>query len=300
MPIAELNLDLRARIKRKDLQGKRRLLTHLMEGSWAALRKGQGMEFAGYREYTYGDDAGRIDWSASLRSKSTLVRELEEFKTFNVFFIVDVSESMLYSSTGQLKAEYAAELVFDMVLASNDADDAVGLGMASHHFVGLTPPDIGTTNIFTIMRDLENPQLYGGKLDISHVLRLASLYLPEQRTIIVLVSDFIGFGEGWERYVRMLEQRYDLLGIMVRDPADEELPRGGGQYRVQDPYTGQVLLIDASQYRKAYAEDVAHQERYIFELFRKNKSQLLKLRTDEEYFEPLSKFLRKQARLTGN
>src|SRR3990167_5649866 len=68
-----------------------------IEKSSFSLRKSfasPSWDFAGYREYSQGDDAKQIDWKASVRTKKVLIKEYEEIQTLNVLFLVDISESM--------------------------------------------------------------------------------------------------------------------------------------------------------------------------------------------------------------
>src|SRR6056297_3170557 len=108
----KLNINIKARLQKVELNARRDILSRTLQGEWSTTFKGHGMEFAGFREYTYGDDASQIDWKASLRSKSTLVREFEDYKNFNVFFLFDVGNSMFFSSHKTLKCEFAAEVIY--------------------------------------------------------------------------------------------------------------------------------------------------------------------------------------------
>ncbi|MFH1211983.1 MAG: DUF58 domain-containing protein, partial [Candidatus Woesearchaeota archaeon] len=135
MPIKELKIENIPRLKTVHIPAKRRVLSKLFEGRWLTAFKGRGLEFAGFRTYQYGDDASLIDWKASLKAKEILVREFEEYKTVNTFFLFDVSNSMLFSSTGKLKCEYAAELILALTHAMLASGDPVGLGMFTDRLV---------------------------------------------------------------------------------------------------------------------------------------------------------------------
>ena len=74
MELKELDVDLIERLRKLDVLAKKNTLTQTMEGNWTTMYKGRGMEFAGYRQYTYGDDASMIDWKASLRAKNILIK----------------------------------------------------------------------------------------------------------------------------------------------------------------------------------------------------------------------------------
>ena len=120
MPLQELRLELFPQFKKIELKARLDIISKFLEGDWTTMLKGQGTEFAGFRPYSaFVDDATLIDWKATLRSGEILVREFEKTRSFNVFVLMDVSDSMLFSSTDKLKCEYAAELAFSLCFAIN-------------------------------------------------------------------------------------------------------------------------------------------------------------------------------------
>ena len=68
------------------------------------------------------------------------------------------------------------------------------------------------------------------------------------KVILIIISDFLGLPDGWQKYVRMTAEHFEVLGIMVRDPRDRTLPKGTGQYAVEDPYSNDYLYVDVNQY----------------------------------------------------
>ncbi len=297
MPIKELDLDLKPLLKDQDIRAKRNVLSRVLEGSWTALLKGRGMEFAGFRQYTYGDDASRIDWSATLRAKEVLVREFEEYKTVNVFFLLDVSDSMLFTSQEKLKCEYAAELLFNLATAISDAGNSVGYALFADRILAKQFPGLGREVIYRMVQDLQDGRNYGGRSDFKQAMSLVNSLLG-QKSLIVLISDFIALPEGWERYVQMFSVRYDLIGIMVRDPHDFRLPREGLQVVVRDPQEpGEGLLVDLQEYARLYEEEVAREEARIASVFEKARANFLKIETGQEPFDALIRFFRRRAKM---
>lgn len=296
MPVKELKIDLVPHLRKVKLKARRDILNRVLEGNWSTIFKGQGLEFAGYRAYTYDDDASKIDWGASLRAHEILVRELEEYRNFNVFFLVDVSNSMLFSSTGKLKAEYAAEVTFSLCYAIMQTGDATGLGLFTDKLVTKIPPSLGKGVYYRIMRELINPNNYGGNFDFTRALQYVSTFLKE-RSLVIIISDFIGLKEGWNRYLNILAGRYDIIGIMVRDPRDSEMPRSAGQYLVGNPYSNEKLYIDSNQYKKIYAAETKKEEEFIKNSFEKAKLGFVSLRTDQEFQEPILNYFKKRLSL---
>ena len=293
MPIKELRIELAPHIRKVKLKARRDVLNRVLEGNWATIFKGQGLEFAGYRAYTYGDDASKIDWGASLRAHETLVRELEEYHNFNVFFLVDVSNSMLFSSTGKLKAEYAAELTLSLCYAMMQSGDAVGLGLFTDHLITKIPPSFGKGVYYRIIRELVNPQNYGGEFDFTKALQYVSTFLNE-RSVIIIISDFIGLRKDWHRYLNILAGKYDIIGIMVRDPRDTMMPESAGQYLVENPYSNEKLYIDSHQYKKIYDAENKRNEIFIRRSFEKSKLGFISLKTNHDFQGPIMRYFRKR------
>lgn len=297
MAIKELHVDLTPQLRRAELYAKRNVLSKTIEGSWVTTYKGRGIEFAGYRSYQYGDDASSIDWRASLRSKEPLVREFEEYKSFSVFILLDVSNSMLFSSTEKLKCEYAAELAYSLAEGILRGGDAVGIGLFTNEIKQAIYPNIGSGMLDKIAKELKDPDNYGGPYDLPKVLQQTASYL-KSNAVLIIISDFIGLQEGWERYIRMLSQHFDLIGIMVKDQRDRQLPKGTGQYTLADPFTDQSIYIDTNQYAEEYAKMVLEDEKHIRRMFEGIKGGLALITTDKGFEEPLTRFMRRRQFIT--
>ncbi len=297
MPIKELELDLLPQLKKKELRAKRRVLSRILEGSWSSLLKGRGMEFAGFRQYTYGDDASRIDWGATLRAKEVLVREYEEYKTVNVFFLLDVSDSMLFTSTEKLKCEFAAELLFNLATTLIDSGNNVGYALFTDHILAKQNPSTSRDIIYHLAQDLMNGMNYGGKSDFRQVMRLVK-GIFQQRSLIILISDFVEMPPGWERYVKIFSMEYDLLGLMIRDPRDAVLPREGIQVVVHEPGAYQEkLLIDAKEYATRYEEEARREEEYVKSIFEKARAGFLAISTTKDPFDLVTKYFIKRSKI---
>jgi uncharacterized protein (DUF58 family) len=294
MPIKRLDAELLPKIRKLDVYARQNALSEVIEGNWTTTFKGHGMEFSGYRTYQYGDDASIIDWKASLRSKSLLIKEYEQEKSVNVYFMFDVSNSMLFSSTRKLKAEFAAEVISSLAFAILRSGDSVGLSMFTDKLVTRLPLNVGRRMHYMVVKDLSNVNNYGGNFDFGKSMNLLFSFL-KNRAVIVIVSDFIGLDEKWYKYLRIASQKYEVIGIMVRDPRDRELPEDLGQYLLEDPYTGEKLYIDAKQYSKVYAKYVEEEEARIAKHFKATKSDLLKLDTSKEFNKEIMTFFKKRA-----
>ena len=296
MAVKQLKLDFLAKIKKPEFQVRRKILSKIIEGERTSASKGRGIEFTGFRKYVYGDDASLIDWGASLRAKETLVREFEEYKNFQIMILMDVSDSMLFSSTDKLKCEYAAEMVFSLVYSVVNSGSKIGVAMFNDKLVTRIIPDAGTENYFKILKNLSNPLNYGGAFDMKKPLTQIRTILGE-KSLIIIVSDFIGVDKEWHNYIRMLTKDFDVLVIMIRDPRDEEIPKDAGQFLIEDPFTGEKLHIDTKDYYDLYQKAAMRDEENIKRHFLNVKAGFIKVRTDQDYIRPLMQYVRLRARL---
>jgi uncharacterized protein (DUF58 family) len=247
----KLKLNLKPMVKKFEVFTKKDTISEL-SGDYKSLFKGKGLDFSGYRDYTHLDDSGKIDWKASLRSDKLLIKKMEEERNAQVFFLFDVSNSMLFASTPKLKCEYAAEIVASLSFAILRAGDSVGIAMFSDKINKMLPLSMGPQHYYKVIKELSNPKNYGGNFDFGRVLKFLNNYLP-RNSVVIVVSDFIGLSSNWRPHFKIASKKFDfLLLMMVRDPVDNILPEDTGQITLENPFEGEKLLIDPNMMCKTY------------------------------------------------
>src|SRR3990167_9395498 len=103
-----------------------RLVNDLFGGEYESVFKGQGIEFAGVREYVPGDDIRTIDWNVTARSQHTYIKKFVEERELTVLFVVDMSGSQYFGSGERLKSEVAAEITALLAFAAVKNHDKIG------------------------------------------------------------------------------------------------------------------------------------------------------------------------------
>ncbi len=274
----EIKLNLKPLIKKLEVFTRKKAFGEFA-GEYRSVFKGRGLEFEGYRAYTVHDDADLIDWKATLRAGNLLVRSLVEERNLEVFFLMDISNSMLFASIQKLKCEYAAELVATLSSAMIQAGDNVGMGMFNDNMVKTISPKTGQHQYFMIVHTLSNPKLYGGNFDFIKVLKFLTGYLKRD-SLLIIVSDFIGLSEGWDEYFEVASHKFEIIGFMIEDPLDLTLPGGVGQVVVEDPFSKKELLIDPDISKADYEARARKKIDKINNVFMKSGSGLLELKTD--------------------
>jgi len=296
MGIKYFKADLLPFVRKLDINTRRNNLTSLLSGNLNSVRKGQGIEFASFRQYTPGDDAMRIDWRASLRTGKILVRELEIEKNINVYFLLDVGESMLFSSEEKLKAEYAAELVSAMTYALLQNGETVGLTMFSDGIKRHLPPMLGKDQYSRVNEELVNGDIYGGPVDFENTMK-KFMSIVKSRGVLIMVSDFLGLDADWMRYLSIINQSFEIVALVVRDKRDRELPRGVGEYMLEDPQTGDKIVVDVNKYADLYKRYVMEEEQRIQGFFSSLRANCLILPTGGNSANAISRFFEQRRKM---
>ena len=289
----QVKLDLTGGIKRLRAATTQIVNTRFI-GRYKSVFKGRGLEFAGYRPYTPNDDASTIDWKASVKSKKLLVKEFVEERNLNIFFIMDVSSSMVYGTIDKLKMEYAGEIAAAISYSVLQAGDGIGFVMFNDKIVKAKPPETGVIQYQNFIKALVNPNNYGGKYDLNEALKYVLAFLKED-SIVIIISDFIGLKKEWEKYIKIISRKYDLIGVMIRDPRDRTLPDYSGQAVLEDPYSGRQLLVRPEFIEEDYKKYVLKEEQTIRKVFFEADADFVELTTDKTFVEPLTNLFKKRA-----
>ncbi len=121
---------------------------------------------------------------------------------------------------------------------------------------------------------------------------LETLRRPERRRgLVVVISDFLGDSD-WERPLRGLSARHELLAIEVVDPRELELP-DVGLLTVVDPETGQTLELPTgnAEFRARFAQGAAEERARIAAALRRAGAGHLQLRTDRDWLMDVVRFV---------
>lgn len=257
---------------------------------YRSVFKGKGLEFEDYRAYTTQDDAGSIDWKASIRSNQLLIKLFKEERELDVYILLDTSSSMVFGSTKELKLEYAAEVAAAFALTVIEATDKAGLVMFNDKIAKIIPPSVGKKHFHLILNNLIRPEFYGGGYDLEKAMDF-TMSISKKKGLMIIISDFIGLSKGWERKLRLASVKFDVIGVMVRDPRDQAMPEERvGQFVVQDPHSASSLLIDPKKIGKDYSDYARREEESIHRAFLESRADFLKLSTGEPFIKPLIEY----------
>lgn len=281
-----------------------RLIDDQLSGDYHSSFKGQGVEFDEVRPYTPGDDVRTIDWNVTARTGMPFIKRFSEERELTILFLVDVSGSQSYGSQRRSKMELAAEVTALLALTAIRNQDKIGLVLFSDKIVKYIPPRKGRDSVMRLVREvLAAEDGAEGATDISEALRFLN-GVQKRRAVVFLVSDFISSGtareegEGsFERLLRATAHHHDLVCVPVSDPAERTLP-DIGLVEIEDPETGELLLVDTSsaKVRREFSEKALEEESRLSRMFLKSGIETLYISTDKPYIDGVRALFKRRAK----
>ena len=217
----------------------RGLVSTLFAGEYRSVFRGQGMEFAEVRAYEPGDDFRAIDWNVSARLASPYVKTFTEERELTVMLVVDQSGSTRFGEP-RTKASLGVEVAAVLALAAARHNDRVGALLFADEIERVVPPRKGRRHALRVIRDLIAFEPRGRRTDLASALTYATRLL-HHHSIVVVISDFLA--TDWEKPLRRLASRHELVAVTVDDPREREIP-DAGWLELADAESGRRVLVD--------------------------------------------------------
>jgi uncharacterized protein (DUF58 family) len=277
--------------KVKELEIKSKKITqHLFTGEYHSAFKGRGMSFREVREYDAGDDVRFIDWNVSARFSQTFTKLFEEERELTVMLMVDVSASSYFGTVHARKKDIMTEIGAVLCFSAISNNDKVGVIFFSDKVEKYIPPKKGKQHALFIVRELLTSEPKKKGTNLTEAIRFFN-NATRQKSISFILSDFLdeGFGDA----LKVAGRKHDLIGIKVYDKMDMELPEVG-LIQVSDSETGSTKWVDTSDYfvRHNYQQKFFSYTEWCKSIFLRSGSDLLHVRTDEDYVKILQKFFK--------
>lgn len=220
-----------------------RRLDGLLQGDYRTLLYGQGVDFADLREYQPEDDVRYIDWNVTARMNIPYVRQYTEDREITAWFLLDLSPSMDFGTGQGLKRTVLIDFVATLARLLTRNGNRVGSIFYGSRVERTIPAHGGRVQVLRLVNDLlKQPQLPTSPFTNLTPLLEAGLHTIRRRSLVFIVSDFIG-EPGWERSLKLLSQRHEVLAIRLWDPREVELPDIGA-IMMEDAETGEQLYVD--------------------------------------------------------
>jgi len=272
----------------------RNIVNDLFAGEYHSAFKGRGMEFAEVREYLRGDDVRSIDWNVTARVGDPYVKVFDEEREQTVMLLVDASASGAFGSQQHMKGEVGVEISALLAFAAIKNNDRVGLLIFTDEVEVFVPPKKGRKHVLRVIRELLYFEPRGRRTSIADALDHLERVL-HRRSIVFVISDFLD--DDYERPLKLMRRRHDLVAISLFDPRERQLP-DVGFINLQDAETGEQILVDSGRpaVREHFAREQRRAEEQRLALFRRTGIDEVSIDITQSYVDPLVRLFHARTR----
>jgi uncharacterized protein (DUF58 family) len=268
-----------------------RRLDGLLQGNYRTLFYGSGLDFADLREYQPEDDVRYIDWNVTARMQAPYVRQYVEDREISAWFLLDLSPSMDFGAVQTQKRAVLVDVVTTLARLLTRHGNRVGAVLYGSRVERTIPPRGGRIQVLRLVNDMlrHAPAPRTSLTSLSELID-AGLHAVRQRSLVFVVSDFIS-APGWERPLKLLSQRHEVLAVRVWDPREVELP-DLGPLIMEDAETGEQLYVDTGDkaFRRRFREAALQREAAIGDALRRAGVDVLPLSTEEDLVRAIVRF----------
>lgn len=269
----------------------RRRLDGLLQGNHLGLVPGPGSEPGEARPYQPGDDVRRMDWAVTARTTTPHIRETVADRELETWVVADMSASLDFGTALCEKRDLVVCATAAVAHLTGGGGNRIGALVSNGEGTTRLPARGGLPHARGLVRRLaETPRAAEGvRGDFAGALEQLRRP-PRRRGLAVAISDFLGPMD-WERPLRALGGRHELIAIEIVDPRDVDLPEVGTVV-LADPETGRQREVHASALlRKEFgAAANAHRQTVAAGLRRAGAAHLV-LRTDSDWIADMVRFV---------
>lgn len=265
-------------------------------GSFRSLRRGQGIEFSGVRDYLVGDDVRSIDWNVTARMNKPYVKIFDEEREMIVFLVVDQSLSMETGSGKKSRLQVASEAAAILTFAAEQNSSPVGGIFFDGELQFLCSPKSGKDHAMLLVRQLDkgSQKKKTGSV-LPNALKGAAQILHKQSLVVVL-SDFRS--ANYESQLARLALKHDVIAICLTDSLDTDFPNLG-TLPFYDGETGVTTALPTGHegFRKAWKNAGQQRIEKFFSICHKRGVSPVLMSTSDDPVFVLNKFFSSRSKM---
>lgn len=265
-------------------------LDGLLQGNHLGLVPGPGSEPGEARIYQPGDDVRRMDWAVTARTTEPHVRQTVADRELETWVVLDLSPSLDFGTASCEKRDLAIAALAAVAHLTRGGGNRIGAVVANGEHTVRLPARGGLLYARGLIRKIaETPRApLGTRGDLAAAVEQLRRP-PRRRGLAVVISDFLGEPD-WERPLRALSARHELLAVEVLDPRELELP-DVGTVVLADPETGrQREVVTTPLLCREFAAAAAAHRDLVATTLRRCGAAHLTLRTDSDWIADIVRF----------
>ena len=217
----------------------------VLDGEYASVFRGRSLDYDDLREYVPGDEIRDIDWKATARHGSPLVKRYVATRKQTVLLVVDTGRSMAATApSGEPKRDIAVAV-------------AGMLGYLAVRHGDLVGPAAGEAHLERLLRHIDTAtSLQAAPSDFGDQLRYLADH-ERRRRLVVAVTDDGGLRPQDEALLRRLHAQHEILWVSVADADPTEYDRGTDATEVADGALLPAAVRGSERLRTAYRRALA-------------------------------------------
>lgn len=239
----------------------------MLDGEYGSVFRGRSLDFDDLRAYVPGDEVRDIDWKATARHGSPLVRRYVAVRRQTLILVTDTGRNMAaVSRAGEPKKDIAVMALGVMGYLAHRHGDVVGLVSGDSAGTRTIPAKAGEAHLERLLRHVHE----GARLEapasriedqLEHIARTV-----RGRNLLFVVADEVAAGSGMSRLLLRLRAQHEILWLTVRDaelapsPDDHAGSAPGDFYSVADSALLPGHLAQSATVAAAYAKANAERD----------------------------------------
>ncbi|MDQ0768875.1 uncharacterized protein (DUF58 family) [Pseudarthrobacter defluvii] len=238
----------------------------MLDGEYGSVFRGRSLDFDDLRAYVPGDEVRDIDWKASARHGSPLIRRYVAVRRQTVLLVTDTGRNMAAEArSGEVKKDIAVLALGVMGYLAHRHGDVVGLVCGDSSGTRSLPAKGGEAHLERLLGHVDSHVRLDGapsriQAQLDHVIRNV-----KGRRLIFVVADELAADPVTAQLLRRLRAQHEVLWLTLRD-ADLAPAAGPGASNAAEAYSvaddsllpGPPAMSAAVQ--AAYAEATAERD----------------------------------------
>ena len=238
----------------------------MLDGEYGSVFRGRSLDFDDLRAYIPGDEVRDIDWKASARHGSPLVKRYVAVRRQTVVLVADTGRNMAAAArSGETKKDIAIMALGVIGYLAHRHGDVVGLVSGDSSGTTALPAKGGEAHLERLLRQVDSAATLDAAASriedqLDHVVRTV-----KGRNLLFIVADEVAASPATAKLLRRLRAQHEVLWLTVRDaelaptilPPEQAAP---DSYSVSGGYPLLAHLARDPAVAAAYASAVADRD----------------------------------------
>ena len=230
----------------------------ILDGEYGSVFRGRSLDFDDLRAYVPGDEVRDIDWKASARHGSPLIKRYVAVRRQTLMLIADTGRNMAAGSRdGEPKKDIAVMALGVMAYLAHRHGDVVGLVCGDAFGSRTIPAKAGEAHLERLLQEVHSrASLDSGPSRLEEQLRHVARTV-KGRKLLFVVGDELAANPSLEQLLRRLRAQHEILWLTIRDADLAGAGRAGDAFSVADASPLPSRIAESPAVAAAYATATA-------------------------------------------